>query len=199
MNQRECTKCKEMVEYPNGFNKHGLDKNGTQKYNLLCKGCERENQREYRVLNLEKYNASKRALTKKWQYENPKFYKSRIMCYSATRRSLIHNIPYNIDSTYVASICDDYCCYCLKSFSYLTTDQRPNLPSLASLDRINLSGGYIKGNVQVIDYRCNSIKSDLLPEEWEIPLRIAQHLKYLHDGEPIPTNALPTKENFNIT
>ena len=38
-------------------------------------------------------------------------------------------------------------------------------PHNASLDRIDPTKGYVKGNVVVISYRANSIKNDATPEE----------------------------------
>jgi hypothetical protein len=43
-------------------------------------------------------------------------------------------------------------------------DGRPGLNS-PSLDRIIPNLGYVKGNVEVISYRANKIKSDATPEE----------------------------------
>lgn len=44
-------------------------------------------------------------------------------------------------------------------------DRQGGLPNSPSLDRIDSSKGYTRGNIQVISKRANSIKSDASPEE----------------------------------
>ena len=51
-------------------------------------------------------------------------------------------------------------------------------PSTPSLDRIDSSKGYIKGNVQWVSFRANTIKNDATPEELLI---LAQNYKKIYN------------------
>lgn len=45
------------------------------------------------------------------------------------------------------------------------------LPGSPSLDRIDSSVGYVKGNVRVISFRANTIKNDSTPDELKLMVR----------------------------
>lgn len=49
-------------------------------------------------------------------------------------------------------------------------------PSWASLDRIDNSKGYVRGNVRIISYRANSLKSDATPTEMALLYADSQKL-----------------------
>jgi hypothetical protein len=52
----------------------------------------------------------------------------------------------------------------------MTLSGPPNSPGLASLDRVIPKLGYIKGNVEIMSFRANTLKSDATIEELELVL-----------------------------
>ena len=58
------------------------------------------------------------------------------------------------------------------------TGKNPNNPSL---DRINSSLGYIKGNIQVISWRANDLKKNGTLEEFT---KIVEYIRALHEKRP---------------
>lgn len=70
-------------------------------------------------------------------------------------------IPFNIEVSDI--IIPEFCPYLGAKLEFSNTGfHQPNSPSL---DKIDPSKGYVKGNVEVISFKANFIKSDLTPEE----------------------------------
>ena len=65
-------------------------------------------------------------------------------------------------------------------------------PNSPTLDRVNNSMGYVRGNVRVISYRANMIKKDANADELE---RIA---RYIRAFDPIREDSLPSQEIFPV-
>lgn len=95
---------------------------------------------------------------------------------SAKRTAREKNIPYDIDSIYVASIWTDTCPILGLKLERGLNVRKETSPSL---DRIVPSLGYVRGNVQVISWRANRIKNDASVEELE---SIVAHLKRITKG-----------------
>lgn len=79
----------------------------------------------------------------------------RLYCYSkksAKERGLEHNIE--LEDIQVPEKCPVFNCEMTKGTPYAPT-----------LDRVDASKGYIKGNVQVISWKANTMKSDATQEE----------------------------------
>ena len=171
---KKCSKCKKMIPYPSGFHKSGFYK-GKQIYRSQCKECTK--------LDAQSPKRKAVALRKR-----------------AKRRNKKDKLPFDIDLDYIRTLYVKVCPYANISLVYQGGRKRI-YPDSPSLDKIIPSLGYVKGNVQIISPLGNNVKSSLTPEQWEIPLRIAQHLKYLHDGKPIPVEAFhgskyPTMESL---
>lgn len=72
----------------------------------------------------------------------------------------------------------------------LSTSEKQRSNSSPSLDRIDSSKGYIKGNVWVISWRANHLKSNSSLEELEILVR-----EWRNSLSTIPTTMLNTERN----
>lgn len=88
----------------------------------------------------------------KWRILNPE----RYLWQRAYWRSKLSGIDFNIE---LEDIVIPEVCPVLKTSFKLGTRYA------ASLDRINSSEGYIKGNIQVISRKANMMKQDASPEE----------------------------------
>lgn len=84
------------------------------------------------------------------------------MLYHAKRRSLKLGVPFDI--TVFDVVVPDRCPYLDIPIFRMGSKQTASSPSL---DRIDPSLGYVKGNVQVISYRANAIKHDATFDEFE--------------------------------
>jgi len=138
----------------------------TQKYYRKNKEALREKQKIYHLKNreailkrqrihtLKNKEASKRYRQKKWE-------KQRIK--GAVHRAKAKNLPFNITEEYVKSITPkDMICPALGIKMNTSVE---DLDSKPSLDRLVPEKGYVKGNVIVVSFRVNRIKTDATPEE----------------------------------
>ncbi len=102
------------------------------------------------------YISKKKIRDKKWRDAHPE----EMLLRAAKQRSKRKNIEFSIDKSdiHIPSICPILEIPLVRSDG-LFTDNSP------SLDRIDSSKGYVKGNVWVISWRANSIKSDASIEE----------------------------------
>ena len=95
----------------------------------------------------------------------------------AKKRSSIRNLEFNITLEYLESIYpDDSLCLLLNI--PLDWDSPNKHPSTPSLDRIDNSKGYIKGNVQWVSWRANQLMRDATPDEL---LMVSQNYKKIYD------------------
>ena len=95
----------------------------------------------------------------------------------AKNRSEKKNLEFNITLEYLESIYpDDSLCPLLNI--PLDWDSPPKHPSTPSIDRIDSSKGYIKGNVQWVSWRANRLMADANPDEL---LMVAQNYKKIYD------------------
>lgn len=132
--------------------------------------------REYR----RKYYAKRRAIdlgyakrcNNKWRDTNPKGY----MLSRARSRAKVANVPFDLTTNDfdIPEYCPIFPNLKLE-FSY--GKERPD--NCPSLDRIEPSKGYVKGNVAVISMRANRIKSDGTLEELEAIVKYLKAAKSL--------------------
>jgi len=115
---------------------------------------------------------------KRYYDRNPEFFAAKREKYNARAESRIltkvksrakkKGIPFNLEHVDI-SIPDT--CPVLGIPIYPTFDRcRGYKANLASLDRVVPEMGYVKGNVRVISYRANMLKSDSTIEEMELIL-----------------------------
>lgn len=106
-----------------------------------------------------------RASTQRWREKNigtlP--YAQRDMLNRAKRRAKVNGYDINITLSDISACWPtDGCCPVLGFELDLTGKDRWHSPSL---DRIDTSKGYVKGNIIVVSYRANSIKQDSTLDE----------------------------------
>lgn len=107
------------------------------------------------------------ALIQQIKYKNDEGLEKRIfdyentLCKKTRARAKENNIEHNLDPDYIKSIFPlDNCCPVFGfKFGY------SNYNISASIDRINPKLGYLKGNVQILSRKANSIKSNCDMEE----------------------------------
>lgn len=96
------------------------------------------------------------------EYRNshPEWY----MHYKAKRRARLKQVEFNIEVSDVImpKKCPVFNQYTLKKE---TSDKVGPKPWSPSLDRIDNTKGYIKGNVQVISHKANTMKGNATPQE----------------------------------
>lgn len=92
------------------------------------------------------------------------------MVKSARKRAIAKNLPFDIDTEYIRSITPSHCpVFGTKlEWSIRRGDAGHSLPNSPSLDRIDPSKGYVKGNVWIISHKANTIKSNASHEELKL-------------------------------
>jgi hypothetical protein len=127
-------------------NKNGLD--------TMCKGCRREQQKKYFVpaLTSPEQKSKREAAWKKYHYNTTN---QQRMLRAAKHRAKINGLEFDID---VSDIVIPEVCPILGIPLILNLREKRQDGS-PSLDRIDSTKGYVKGNVFVISYRANTIKS----------------------------------------
>jgi hypothetical protein len=145
--QKQCSKCG-AVKPISEFFKRKKNKDGLEGQ---CKLCHDEK-------------------NSKWEKANPIKMQTMYMAYAAKTRAKNKNLAYDIDANYLRSIIPTHCAVLGVKLEWSThrgngTNPLPNSPSL---DRIDPTKGYIKGNVWIISHRANIIKSDASHEELKL-------------------------------
>lgn len=89
------------------------------------------------------------------EYYRGRGWKVHLLC-AARRRARLKDIPFSItaDDFEIPEFCP------ILGIKLVVTTGRGAGPDSASLDRIDLSFGYVPGNIQVISMRANRMKSD---------------------------------------
>lgn len=109
---------------------------------------------------LKRWNASDKAKTAKdrWKERNPKWAWVVSSVGGARTRAKYKDLPFDLTNEYVYSIAGDNCPALGMPLSFGGT--RTMVENSASLDRIDPAKGYVVGNVAVISYKANTIKSN---------------------------------------
>ncbi len=145
---KQCPKCGSIK--PLGeFTKETRRKNGLHPY---CKQC----------------NISRRIQHK---INNPVQTITCQMLSNARRRAQQKNLAFNLDLDYVRSLVCLQCSLLPEislDWSVCRGVKAKPLPNSPSLDRIDPTKGYVKGNVWIISHRANTIKSDASHEELKL-------------------------------
>jgi hypothetical protein len=108
--------------------------------------------------------------TTSYRRDNPVIVQTGNMVKNARQRAKDKNLAFNIDNDYIRSITPSHCpIFNTKlEWSVHRGNGHHSLPNSPSLDRIDPSKGYVKGNVWIISNRANTIKSDASHEELKL-------------------------------
>ena len=137
----------------------------------------RPENRERKNAYMKEYNARPEVLESRKEYSKNKNASVPGRLQDAKSRSRVKNLEFNITLEYLESIYpDDRLCPLLNiPLDWNTTPKHPSTPSI---DRIDNSKGYIKGNVQWVSWRANQLMRDATPDEL---LMLAQNYKKIYD------------------
>jgi len=139
------------------FNKETRAKDGRRSE---CRKCERKQRREY-------YRSGRQAAATR---ANPESCQLSNMVKKSKMRAKEKNLAHDIDIEYLRSLgLPSHCPYLgiklrWKVQAGLGVKAKP-FPESPSLDRIDSSKGYVKGNVIIVSHRANSIKRDADEQE----------------------------------
>jgi len=137
-----------------------------------------------------KYNSKPEVKERKKEYESRPEVKKRMKEYKKNwgqsfvgklsivkSRSKKKNLEFNLTIEYLKSIYpkNNMCPLLNIPLDWQSSHKHPNTPSL---DRIDSSKGYIKGNVQWVSWRANQLMSNATPDEL---LMLAQNYKKIYN------------------
>jgi hypothetical protein len=147
LQEKQCTICK-IIKPLSEFSSHIGRKDGK---NNQCKQCSASGARRYQSLN-------------------PFMTQTSSMVRKARQRAKDKNLPFNIDHDYIRSIAPSHCPVFGIALEWSSYRENGNgaLPNSPSLDRIDPSKGYVKGNVWIISHRANTIKNDASHDELKL-------------------------------
>jgi hypothetical protein len=142
---KRCSKCGEELPLT-AFYKHSQSKDGFCTY---CKKCK---------------DKRKRAYVK----ANPIRVQTSAMVSDARNRAKRKHLEFDIDGEYVRSLIVARCPVLGIPLEWSTLQGKGVIANSPSLDRIDPTKGYIKGNVWIISYKANTIKNNATHEELKL-------------------------------
>jgi hypothetical protein len=127
------------------------DRSASDGLHSQCKQCKEQAKKQYVV-------------------DNPVLVQTGQMVANARIRAKNKCLPFDIDNDYIRSIVPSHCPIFGMRLEWSTRRGGKSiaLPSSPSLDRIDPSRGYVKGNVWIISNRANQIKNDASHEELKL-------------------------------
>ncbi len=154
---KKCGNCKQFKNKNKDFYVAKNTKNGAEKLCKFCKGKKGAKNRKHRYATDGKFKEKIKKYAKERNDKNREY----VMWRDAKYRAKSQNLPFNI-------VIDDVIipkkCPILDVELDLTKKNRQLSPSL---DKINPKLGYVKGNIRVISFKANRLKSDLSELEIE--------------------------------
>lgn len=147
---------------PNQHNSYRRTVNGA------CAQCQSDTTMKYlvahpeidRTANDAKWNHSDKGKTakQKWKDKDIRWAWAVSAVGGARQRSRAKNLMFDLDNNYIYAMLPETCPVLGNTIIY--DNKRGYSPDSPSIDRIDPSKGYVKGNVAVISFRANMIKSD---------------------------------------
>lgn len=137
---------------------------------------------KYRILDMHKNwlrqndeHVKDYALQYRIERKNNLDWRLKALVNAARKRSKDSGLDFDLDIEYIQSIFQPHCPILgiELDLNYADRNDRRLLPASMTLDRIDNTRGYVKGNVQIISWRANRLKSDSTAEE--------RRLLYEHD------------------
>lgn len=158
--KKACSACKKVKDLKEFYN-HNCTKDGKTGQCKECMTAYRKRNAEKAKKYAKKYREGNRDIVNKKKREAYKNLEVRQKLLSQCRnRALRKGIPFNLDIEDI--IIPDICPLLEVNFILGT---KGNYEYTYSLDRIENDKGYIKGNVQVISKKANSMKNNATKEE----------------------------------
>jgi|SRR5690554_1529436 len=154
MQLKTCSKCGEQKPL-SSFGARQANRDGKSGW---CRDCYNSNSSAYYWGDID----SKRAYNSKWSREFRKNNPEKFLLKKAKERARERNLDFDIseEDIEIPEVCP-VLGIALRAGKGKVTDNSP------TLDRSDNSKGYVKGNVQVISWRANRLKSDMSLEEAE--------------------------------
>lgn len=160
---KECSKCKTVKL----FTEFTSNKSRPDGLTVWCKTCSKSSRDSYYIANKEKIKQRHLA----WREKNKDYIKTnkllkkmedprKIMLYSAKHRAQVKGLSFDIDLEDI--VIPEHCPVLNIRLEFFHKSQSRSSPSL---DRIDSSLGYIKGNVQVISWLANTMKTNATMDE----------------------------------
>ncbi len=157
MIEKLCKKCN-TIKTTDNFHKNKRTTSGLSEY---CISCKKEYDLLYRQTDkIKQMYSSEKYKRKKLKYKNENYIKIKLITTKMSARA--RNIEFSIDENDL-SILPEYCPLLNVKIDY-EYGNGINL-NAASIDRIDNSKGYIKGNVWIISRLANTMKSEATIEQ----------------------------------
>lgn len=118
----------------------------------------------YEYEKTEEFRIKHRAYEKEFRRRFPE----KTLYRSCRKRAKRQGIEFSIEETDI--VIPDFCPVLLQPLEYCGEDRR----YWPSVDRVDNSKGYIKGNVRVISYKANMMKSDFTIEQVKNLLKLME-------------------------
>lgn len=152
---KTCIKCK--IEQPK--TEFYVDRTNAAGLYPQCKACNKAGSREYRIANKDKVTAMK----DRWKEADPVRY---ILC-AIKARCKRSGVEFRLTPSDIEMV--THCPILGLKLNYMSKQEKRGLThaNTASIDRIDPTKGYIPGNVTVISWRANKLKSDITLEEMQ--------------------------------
>jgi hypothetical protein len=163
--EKQCSKCKKVLPVTM-FSKDARLENGLRAY---CRSCQAQSAAKW-------YENGGQEKRQSYVKSNPILRITSNMIDHARRRARNKNLPLDIDLNYVRLMVGEnaeFASHCpVFNVPLEWSCQRGNgtggLPNSPSIDRIDPSRGYVKGNIWVISHRANTIKNDASHDELKL-------------------------------
>lgn len=128
-------------------------------YHLRCDTCSIINNRKKNSKKALKYYHADKKKYSKWNKESRGKNIEAYILRRARGTAIKRGHDFNIEKSDI--IIPEYCPY----LEMKITPTEFNVDSCPSIDRIDSSKGYVKGNIQIISYKANKMKSNASEEE----------------------------------
>lgn len=175
--EKQCSKCKQVLP-AECFSKQKRASDGLRS---SCKKCDALYYRQWRKnggaqWRRQWYENGGKERGQSYVKANPIKTITVSLVSGARCRARDKNLPFDIDLNYVRSMVGENAelashCPALGialDWSRLRDNGNKPLPNSPSIDRIDPERGYVKGNIKIISFRANQIKSDASPSELKL-------------------------------